>query len=74
MLAKVPHEMHDALLDTLYLIAATDKELAPAERRFLRRVGKQLKREIEFDRITQICSHLADGENLPDDFLHCRAD
>ena len=69
---KMPHEMHDALLDALYLIAATDKELAPSERRFLRRVGKQIGREIDFRRIDQICGHLADGENLPDDFLHCR--
>ena len=73
MLAKVPAEMHDPLLDTLYLIAATDKELAPSERRFLRRVGKQLRREIDFHRIGKICGHLADGENLPDDFLHCRS-
>jgi uncharacterized protein (DUF697 family) len=71
-LARTPPEMHDALLDTLYLIAATDKDLAPSERRFLRRVGKQLHREIDFHRIGKICGHLADGENLPDDFLHCK--
>jgi uncharacterized protein (DUF697 family) len=71
-LRRVPSEMHDPLLDTLYLIAATDKEVAPSERRFLRRVGKQLGRDIDFHRIGRICGHLADGENLPDDFLHCR--
>jgi len=70
-LVKLPHEMHDPLLDTLYMIAATDKELEASERRFLRRVGKALKREIEFERIAKICEHLNEGEDLPDDFLHC---
>jgi hypothetical protein len=70
-LVKLPHEMHDPLLDTLYMIAATDKELEASERRFLRRVGKALKRDIELDRITTICEHLNCGEELPDDFLHC---
>ncbi len=70
-LEKLPHEMHDPLLDTLYMIAATDKELEASERRFLRRVGKTLKREIDFKRIDEICAHLTDGEDLPDDFLHC---
>ena len=70
--AKLPKNMQDPLLDTLYMIAATDKELAASERRFLRRVGKAMSREIDFTRITKICRHLAEGENLPDDFLHCR--
>lgn len=70
-LEKVPHEMHDPLLDTLYMIAATDKDLQASERRFLRRVGRALKRDIDFERIKQICEHLSEGEDLPDDFLHC---
>ena len=70
-LEKLPHEMHDPLLDTLYMIAATDKDLEASERRFLRRVGKTLKREIDFERIEKICAHLSEGEDLPDDFLHC---
>ena len=69
-LAQMPVEMHEPLLDALYMIAATDRELEPSERRFLRRVGKALGREIEFDRITQICKHLNDGEDLPEGFLH----
>jgi hypothetical protein len=72
-LARVPREMHDALLDVLYLIAATDKELELSEKRFLKRVGKALAREIAFDRIEQICSHLEEGDELPDGFLHCGA-
>jgi tellurite resistance protein len=70
-LAKVPDAMHDALLDVLYLVAATDREIEASERRFLKRVGKALKREIDFDRIEKICDHLACGEALPHDFLHC---
>ena len=69
-LAQLPAEMHEPLLDALYMVAATDKEIEPAERRFLRRVGKALHREIEFDRITQICKHLSEGEDLPEGFLH----
>lgn len=72
-LAKVPREMHDALLDVLYLIAATDKELELSEKRFLRRVGKALGRTIDFDRIERICSHLDEGDELPHGFLHCSA-
>jgi uncharacterized protein (DUF697 family) len=63
--ATLPHDSHHALLDTLSLIAATDRELQTGERRILRRVGKALKREIDFSRIEQICRHLADGEDLP---------
>jgi hypothetical protein len=55
---------HGAILDTLFLIAATDRELQTGERRILRRVGKALGREVDFVRIEQICRHLADGEDL----------
>jgi hypothetical protein len=72
-LARVPREMQGALLDVLYLVAATDKELEESERRFLRRVGKALSVDIEFDRIDQICRHLARGDALPEGFLHCTA-
>ncbi len=72
-LAKVPSSMHDSLLDVLYLVAATDKEVQASERRFLRRVGKALGREIDFPRIERICDHLSCGEHLPDGFLHHRA-
>jgi hypothetical protein len=61
--------MHGPLLDTLYMIAATDKALEPPERRFLRRVGKALGREVDLARVAQICRHLSDGEDLPDDYL-----
>jgi hypothetical protein len=70
-LARVPREMHDALLDVLYLIAATDKELQLSERRFLKRVGKALGRGIEFERVEQICAHLDEGDELPSGFLSC---
>jgi hypothetical protein len=64
-LAMVDRGMHAGLLDTLYLIAAADKELAVPERRFLRRIGKTLGRDIDFARIEQICHHLASGESPP---------
>jgi hypothetical protein len=70
LLAKTPREMHDALLDVLYLMAATDKDLQAAERRFLRRVGKALGREIDFERLLAICRHLADGDDLPVGVFH----
>ena len=70
-LARAPAEMHDALLDTLYLVAATDKELQTGEKRFLRRVGKVLRRDIDIERIEAICGHLAEGDPLPDGFLRC---
>jgi uncharacterized protein (DUF697 family) len=60
-LARVPREMHAPLLDVLYLVAATDKELQASERRFLRRVGKALGCEIDLPRIERICHHLASG-------------
>jgi uncharacterized protein (DUF697 family) len=70
-LPRAAPEMHGALLDVLYLVAATDKAIEASERRFLRRVGKALGRDIEFDRVEQICGHLARGDELPDGFYHC---
>jgi hypothetical protein len=70
-LAKVPREMHDPLLDVLYLVAATDREIEASEKRFLRRVGKALGREIDLHRLEQFCDHLASGDELPDGLLHC---
>jgi hypothetical protein len=64
-LPKVPVEMHEAMLDVFYLIAATDKEVQASERRFLRRVGKTIGRPIDFPRLERICRHLADGDDLP---------
>lgn len=63
-LARTPPESHGSILDTLYLIAATDRELQSAERRILRRVGKALGREIDFKRVESICRHLADGDDV----------
>jgi tellurite resistance protein len=70
-LASAPTDTHDAILDVLYMIAATDRELQPGERRFLRRVGKTLGRPIDFGRVEQICRHFAGGEELPEGFLSC---
>jgi tellurite resistance protein len=70
LLVKTPREMHDALLDVLYLMAATDKHVQAAERRFLRRVGRALGREIDFERLLGICRHLADGDDLPPGVFH----
>ncbi len=64
-LAAVPKELHDPLLDTLYLIASADRELAVPERRFLRRIGRTLGRDIDFPRIEAICRHLQHGETPP---------
>jgi uncharacterized protein (DUF697 family) len=64
-LAKTPPGSHAAILDTLFLIAATDRELQTGERRILRRIGKALRREVDFARIERICRHLADGDDLP---------
>jgi len=63
-LAQTPAESHGSILETLYLVAATDRELQSAERRILRRVGKALGREVDFARVEQICRHLADGDDL----------
>jgi hypothetical protein len=67
--AKVPDEADERLIDLLSLVAATDKELAVAERRFLARLGRTLGRAIDFDRIAQLCDHLHQGDELPDDFF-----
>jgi uncharacterized protein (DUF697 family) len=64
-LASVPAAMHAPLLEVLYLVAATDKELQASERRFLRRVGKVLGRPVDLPRIEQLCRHLASGVALP---------
>ncbi len=63
-LARTPAESHASILDTLYLVAATDRELQSAERRILRRVGKALGRAIDYERVEQICRHFADGDDL----------
>lgn len=69
-LASSAPDTHAALLDVLYLIAATDRDLEAPERRFLRRVGKAIGREIDLARVQQFCSHLSEGEELPADFHH----
>lgn len=69
-LASVAPDMIDPLLDALFIVAATDKNLVASERRFLRRVGRTLGREIDLARITRICAHLAEGDDLPDDVKH----
>jgi len=72
-LADLPREMHDPLLDVLYLIAGTDRKLGPSERRFLRRVAKALNRVVDLERVDRICRHLASGEELPPGVLHFRS-
>jgi hypothetical protein len=67
--AKVPDEADERLIDLLSLVAATDKDLAVAERRFLARLGKTLGRQIDFERIARLCHHLREGDELPDDFF-----
>jgi uncharacterized protein (DUF697 family) len=64
-LAQLPERSHAAILDTLSLVAATDREVQIGERRILRRVGKALGREVDFARLDQIARHLADGDDLP---------
>lgn len=64
-LATVDKRMQGPLLDTLYLVASADRELAVPERRFLRRIGQTLGRDIDFPRIEQICRHLQHGEQPP---------
>jgi hypothetical protein len=70
-LSGAPKNTHDPLLDVLYLVAATDRELQGPERRFLQRVGKVIGRTIDLGRIEQFCAHLNEGEELPDGFYHC---
>jgi hypothetical protein len=64
-LPKVDPGMHAPLLDTLYLVAAADRELAVPERRFMKRIGVALGCEIDVDRIERICRHLEEGEPPP---------
>jgi hypothetical protein len=71
MLKDTPKSMHAPLLDVLYLVAASDRELAAAERRFLRRVGKALGQEADLDRVRRISRHLSDGETLPAGMYLC---
>ena len=66
-IARVPVESHGAILEALYLVAATDRELQTPERRLLRRVGKALGRPVDFERVEQLCRHLADGDDPPAD-------
>ena len=64
-LPLVPKPMHGPLMDVLYLVAAADRWLNPAERRFLQRVGRALEVPVDLPRVEQICRHLALGEALP---------
>jgi hypothetical protein len=64
-LAAVDKPMQPALLDTLYLVAAADHELAVAERRFLERAAAALGRTVDLARAEQLASHLARGETPP---------
>ena len=68
-LPDVAEELRGPLLDVLFLIAAADRQLAPAERRFLRRVGKALGREIDLPRVEAIGRPLAREEAPPPGFL-----
>jgi uncharacterized tellurite resistance protein B-like protein len=61
----VPPEKQPAFLDVLYLVAAADKILHEAERRFLKRVGSVLGIAIDFPRIEQMCLCLSRGQKLP---------
>lgn len=62
--AGVAEEHRSAFLEAFYLLASVDRKLQPAERRFLRRLGKALHRPVDFDRIERICHFLARGEHL----------
>jgi hypothetical protein len=64
-LATVDEGMQVPLLDTLYFVAAADRELAVPERRFLKRIGTALGREIDLPRVERICRHLQEGEPPP---------
>lgn len=66
-IARTPVESRGAILEALYLVAATDRELQTPERRLLRRVGKALGRPVDFERVEQLCRHLADGDDPPAD-------
>jgi tellurite resistance protein len=62
---KAGADAHTALLDALYLVAASDHELTVPERRFLERVGTALGQKADLGRVEQICGHLAKGHPLP---------
>ncbi|MFI5301234.1 MAG: hypothetical protein ACHREM_24385 [Polyangiales bacterium] len=62
-LHAVPEEHKGSLLEAFYLLASVDRKLQPSERRFLRRVGKALHREVDYARIENICHYLARGEH-----------
>lgn len=70
-LALVPPQMHGALLDVFYLVAATGRTVTPSERRFLQRVGRALDVPVDIKRVEQICRHLALGEALPPGLAPC---
>jgi hypothetical protein len=53
---------YDRLLDVLALVAVADGPLSIPERRFLRRVGRVFRREVDFTRIERICAQLRAGE------------
>lgn len=72
-LRAAPASLHDPLLDVLYLVAATDREIEPAERRFLRRLGKAIGRDIDYERLEKFARYLADGDELPAGVLHAQA-
>ncbi|MFI5302450.1 MAG: hypothetical protein ACHREM_30525, partial [Polyangiales bacterium] len=72
-IARVPASMHVALVDTLSLIAATDRELQPGERRFLRRVSKTIGHPIDCAHVARMARYFADGEDLPDGTLDGRS-
>jgi len=59
-------------MDVLYLVAAADRAFQPAERRFLYRVGRALKLEVDLERVEQICRHLSLGEELPAELIQSR--
>jgi uncharacterized protein (DUF697 family) len=69
-LSVVPPSMHPPLMDVLYLVAAADRAFQPAERRFLHRVGRTLKLDVDLERVEKICRHLSLGEELPADLIH----
>jgi tellurite resistance protein len=51
-------DMRDILIDVLALIAAADGKLNTPERRFLRRLGAALQRDVDFARIARVVERL----------------
>jgi tellurite resistance protein len=66
-MARFDPNMQDVLLEVLALIAAADGKLNTAERRFLRRLGNALGRNIDFVHIKRIVARLrgSDDEEGP---------